>query len=177
MIVRCDLSGSTATLGTTFRVVAALAPRIESENPAVHACAARVRAGFCYFTAAHRMRRERSASVKLIVTLRDSSLGEKERQYALDRITHLQQYFERLTSAEVILSVEATRKHRMRAEFVVHANRGAILVAQAEDASMFAAIDHAHSEMKREVLRHKERLVDHHRARRAAAARRARGAA
>ncbi|MBL8696552.1 MAG: ribosome-associated translation inhibitor RaiA [Planctomycetes bacterium] len=115
--------------------------------------------------------------MKLIVTLRDSSLGEKERQYALDRITHLQQYFERLTSAEVILSVEATRKHRMRAEFVVHANRGAILVAQAEDASMFAAIDRAHSEMKREVLRHKERLVDHHRARRAAAARRARGAA
>jgi putative sigma-54 modulation protein len=105
--------------------------------------------------------------VKLIVTIRDSSIGEGAREYARERIQHLERYFERITSAEVILSVATSRKKSMLAEFVVHANRGAVLVARAEHQEINAAIDQAQSELKRELLRHKERLVDRHRARRA----------
>jgi ribosome hibernation promoting factor len=113
--------------------------------------------------------------VKLIVTLRDPSIGEDAREYARDRIQHLEHYFDRITSAEVILSVAATRKKSLRAEFVVHANRGAILVAHAEDQEIRAAIDRAQSELKRELLRHKERLTDRHRARRESEMRKHRG--
>jgi putative sigma-54 modulation protein len=109
--------------------------------------------------------------VKLIVTLRDPSIPDDARDYARDRMQHLEKYFERITSAEVILSVATTRKHSMRAEFVVHATRGAVLVAHAEAEEIRAAIDRAQSELKRELVRHKERLTDHHLARREKAAR------
>ncbi len=109
--------------------------------------------------------------MKIIVTLRDPSFTEADRDHAHARVEQLSHYFERLTSAEVILSVVANRKHRTRAEFVVHANRGAILVAQSDDENILAAIDRAQTEVKREILRHKERLVDRHRTRLASAIR------
>jgi ribosome hibernation promoting factor len=109
--------------------------------------------------------------MKMIVTLRDHSLGEDARDYARARLEHLRQYFDRITSAEAILSLEGNRTHRKRAELVVHANRGAVLVAQAEDTDVKAAIDLAYNEVKRELTRHKERLIDRHRARQRAARR------
>lgn len=109
--------------------------------------------------------------MKEIITLRDASLGEEAREYAKDRIEHLQHYFERITSAEVILSITTNHTNKKRAEFIIHANRGAVLVANAEDKEIRKAIDKAHAEVKRELLRHKERLTDHHRARRASEAR------
>ena len=70
--------------------------------------------------------------MKLLVTLRDDSIPEDARDYARERMQHLEKYFERITSAEVILSVVASRKHSFRAEFVAHATRGAILARRAE---------------------------------------------
>ncbi|HKD99669.1 MAG TPA: ribosome-associated translation inhibitor RaiA [Planctomycetota bacterium] len=104
--------------------------------------------------------------MKMIVTVRDTSLDEAARDYARARLNHLEQYFDRITSAEAILSLEGSHTHKTRAEFVVHANRGAILVAHASDVDIKAAIDVAYDEMKREITRHKERLIDRHRARR-----------
>lgn len=98
--------------------------------------------------------------MKLIVTLRHPALGESARDHARGRLERLEQYFERITSAEAILSVEAETK---RAEFVVHATRGAVLVAHGEDRDIRAAIDRAHNEMKRAITRHKERLIGRHR--------------
>lgn len=109
--------------------------------------------------------------MKLLVTLRDDAIPEDARDYARERMQHLEKYFERITSAEVILSVATSRKRSYRAEFVAHATRGAILVASAEASDIKAAIDRAQAEMKRELVRHKERLTDHHLARRDKAAR------
>lgn len=113
--------------------------------------------------------------MKLIVTLRHPSIGEEARDYARQRVEHLERYFERITSAEVILSVAAKRKPSFLAEFVLHATRGAVLVARAEEPEVHAAIDRAQAEAKRLLLRHKERLTDHKEARRATLARRNRG--
>jgi ribosomal subunit interface protein len=112
--------------------------------------------------------------VKLIVTLRDASIGEDVRSYARERAGRLQHYFERITSVEVILSETTNHTHRKRAEFIVHAPRAAALVAQAEDTEARAAIDRAQAEARRLVLRHKEMLTDHRRGRRESAKRRER---
>lgn len=109
--------------------------------------------------------------MKVMITVRDASLGDGAREYAKDKINNLERYFERITSAEVILSIATNHTNRKRAEFVIHANRGAVLVASAEDEEIRAAIDKAHAEVKREVLKHKERLTDYHRARRESEAR------
>ncbi|MBI3820291.1 MAG: ribosome-associated translation inhibitor RaiA [Planctomycetes bacterium] len=103
--------------------------------------------------------------MKVIITLRDASIEDEAREYAREKIDQLEHYFERITSVEVILSIATNHKNRKRAEFVIHANRGVILVASAESEEVKAAIDRAHAEVKRELLRHKERLTDHHKAR------------
>ncbi|MFN0207557.1 MAG: ribosome hibernation-promoting factor, HPF/YfiA family [Planctomycetota bacterium] len=110
--------------------------------------------------------------MKQIITLRDSSLGEEAREYARDRAEHLRHYFERITSIEIILSVTTNHTNLKRAEFILHPSRGAILVATAESEEIRTAIDRAHSEAKRELVKHKERLTDHHRERRDKARRR-----
>lgn len=112
--------------------------------------------------------------MKTMITLRDASLGEAARSHAEEKIQSLQRYFERITSVEVILGVETNHTKTKCAEFVVHANRGAVLVARAEDGDIRKATDRAYAEVKRELLRHKERLTDHHRARRASAERKTR---
>ena len=88
------------------------------------------------------------------VTVTDSM-----RNYVLEKMDRLERHSDNVTSIDVILSVE---KARQKAEATIHV-RGARLHADTEDNNMYAAIDLLTDKLDRQVLRHKEKLKDHHR--------------
>lgn len=81
------------------------------------------------------------------------------RGYATDKLGRVQRYFDHLTTMSVVLHVE---KKRHLAEATLHA-KGATLHADAEGLDMYAALDTLADKLDRQVLKHKEKVTDHHR--------------
>lgn len=81
--------------------------------------------------------------------------------YVESKLAKLERHFDHVTNAHVVLSVE---KVRQRAEATVHAS-GTNLFADAVDENMYAAIDALSDKLDRQIVKHKEKLTDHHRKR------------
>lgn len=82
------------------------------------------------------------------------------RDYALEKVGKIQRHFDHAITADVVLHVE---KKRFTAEANVRA-KGAIIHANAEGDDMYMAIDLLIDKLDRQVLRHKEKVTDQHRA-------------
>jgi len=82
------------------------------------------------------------------------------RAYVLNKLDRLERHFDHLTDVRVTLSVE---KLIQKAEATIHTG-GAHLFADAEDGDLYAAIDLLSDKLDRQILKHKEKLTDHHRA-------------
>jgi len=82
------------------------------------------------------------------------------RSYVSSKIERIERYFDHVTTTNVVLHVEKTRH---MAEATV-STRGATLHANAEADDMYAAIDALVDKLDRQVLRHKEKTANHHRA-------------
>ena len=83
------------------------------------------------------------------------------RDYVTDKIDRLERHFDHISNVHVILNVE---KLIQRAEATVHLS-GAEVFAESESEDMYAAIDQLIDKLDRQILKHKEKLVDrHHRA-------------
>ena len=80
------------------------------------------------------------------------------RSYVHEKFERLQRHFDHITNSYVILSVE---KERQKAEATVHVNRGN-LFAEVEHKDMYAAIDMLIDKLDRQLIKHKEKLTDHH---------------
>ncbi len=80
------------------------------------------------------------------------------RSYVHEKFERLQRHFDHITNSHVILSVE---KERQKAEATVHVNRGN-LFAEVEHKDMYAAIDMLIDKLDRQLIKHKEKLTDHH---------------
>ena len=80
------------------------------------------------------------------------------RDYASSKLSKLERHFDHVTEIHVVLSVE---KMRQRAEATVHL-AGNQLFADAVDEDMYAALDQLLDKLDRQVLKHKEKLRDHH---------------
>ncbi|MEK6772263.1 MAG: ribosome-associated translation inhibitor RaiA [Pseudomonadota bacterium] len=87
-------------------------------------------------------------------------ITEPLRDYVNEKIGRIQKHFDHVTNTNVVLHVE---KNRHRAEATIHA-KGAALHADAEGADMYAALDTLADKLDRQVLKHKEKTRDHHRA-------------
>ncbi|MAN52768.1 MULTISPECIES: ribosome hibernation-promoting factor, HPF/YfiA family [Marinimicrobium] len=72
----------------------------------------------------------------------------------LERLTH---HHDKITSTDVILSVE---KLEQKAEARVHVS-GKDLFADAVDQDMYAAIDQLTDKLDRQLIKHKEKLRSH----------------
>ena len=84
------------------------------------------------------------------------------RDYVVKRLKRLERHLDALTAAHVVLTVE---KLSHKAEATLHVSKGTVHAdAAAED--MYAAIDALADKLDRQVLRHKEKMTDHHRAER-----------
>jgi putative sigma-54 modulation protein len=80
------------------------------------------------------------------------------KSYTSEKLSKLERHFDHITNVHVVLSVE---KSRQRAEATIHAS-GAELFAEADSEDMYAAIDLLTDKLDRQVLKHKEKLVNRH---------------
>ena len=78
--------------------------------------------------------------------------------YIEEKLTRISRHFDQVIDIDVILSVN---KLDQKAEAKVHLS-GKDLFCESVDADMYAAIDGLADKLDRVVLKHKEKLVDHH---------------
>lgn len=96
--------------------------------------------------------------MNLSVTGHHVEVTDALKDYVEDKMNRLERHFDSVTDIHVILSVE---KLRQQAEATIDL-AGAKIHAQAEDEDMYAAIDGLIDKLDRQVLKHKEKLRDHH---------------
>ena len=78
--------------------------------------------------------------------------------YLQDKLAKVSRHFEQVMDVDIILSVD---KLDQKAEAKVHLS-GKDLFCESIDSDMYAAIDSLADKLDRAVLKHKEKLVDHH---------------
>ncbi|HJP37981.1 MAG: ribosome-associated translation inhibitor RaiA [Gammaproteobacteria bacterium] len=78
--------------------------------------------------------------------------------YVNNKISRIKRHFESVTSIDCILTVEKLR-HKAEAKVSV---TGGTLYAQAVEGDMYAAIDGLIDKLDRQIVKHKEKLTDHH---------------
>ena len=81
------------------------------------------------------------------------------RNYVHEKFERLERHFTHVIDAHVILTVEKLR-HKAEASMLVSGNK---LFADAVEEDMYAAIDGLVDKLDRQVVKHKEKLKDHHR--------------
>ena len=96
--------------------------------------------------------------MNLSVTGHHVDVTDAMKDYVSDKMDKLERHFDQVTDTHVILSVE---KLRQQAEATIDL-AGAKVHAEAESADMYAAIDALIDKLDRQVLKHKEKLRDHH---------------
>jgi putative sigma-54 modulation protein len=79
--------------------------------------------------------------------------------YVHNKMERLERHFDQVTDITVILSVE---KLSQKAEATVPVN-GNQIFANAEDQDMYAAIDALVDKLDRQIIKHKEKITNHHR--------------
>ena len=95
------------------------------------------------------------------VTGQQVEVTEPLRNYVADKIGRIQKHFDHMTTTNVVLHYEK-KKHRHAVEATIH-TKGASLHADCEGSDMYAAIDALADKLDRQVLKHKEKITDHHR--------------
>jgi len=80
------------------------------------------------------------------------------KDYLNNKLARLERHFESVTSINCILTVE---KLRHKAEAKVNVT-GSTLYADAVEDDMYAAIDGLVDKLDRQIVKHKEKLTDHH---------------
>jgi putative sigma-54 modulation protein len=88
------------------------------------------------------------------------SITEALRSYVADKMSRLERHFDHVTSIHVVLEVE---KERHIAEAAIHVPGKKDVFADSVHADMYAAIDMLVDKLDRQIIRHKEKLTDHHR--------------
>ena len=83
-------------------------------------------------------------------------LTDALRDYVTSKFARLERHFEHINNVQVILTVE---KLKQIAEAKLNVNGGE-LFANAEDESMYAAIDALVDKLDRQIVKHKEKLAN-----------------
>lgn len=91
-------------------------------------------------------------------TARTGDVTSNMKEKALEKLSRLSRYYERITWVDVVLDTEHEKK---TIEVSAGLTRGATLVGKAGGADMFEAIDLAVDKVSRQLLKHKEKLNDH----------------
>lgn len=96
--------------------------------------------------------------MQLTVTGHHIDVTPSLREYVDTKLGRLERHFDHMTDIHCVLTVE---KLLHRAEATIHI-AGGILHADAAEPDMYAAIDALADKLDRQVLKHKEKLTDHH---------------
>jgi putative sigma-54 modulation protein len=87
------------------------------------------------------------------------------REYVLTKLDRVTRHFDQVVDVSVLLSVEKQKEkeRRQRAEVTLHAKGKEIFVEHSHE-DLYAAIDQLMDKLDRQVLRHKDKLQNHHHA-------------
>lgn len=96
--------------------------------------------------------------MQLSVTGHHIEVTESLKNYVSSKIEKIERHFDLVSDVHCILKVE---KLRHTAEATLSVNGGKIF-ADCTDEDMYAAIDSLVDKLDRQVIKHKEKLVDHH---------------
>ena len=85
------------------------------------------------------------------------------RAYVLDKLERVMRHFDQVVDVNVLLTVENKREkdRRQKAEVTLHVKGRDIFVEQSHE-DLYAAIDQLMDKLDRQVVRHKDRVQDHH---------------
>jgi putative sigma-54 modulation protein len=98
--------------------------------------------------------------MQLNLTGQHVDITDSLRDHVNSKFEKLKRHFDHMTNVHVILSIE---KDRQKAEATVHAG-GAELFASDEGQNMYAAIDSLIAKLDRQIIKHKDKIKDHHQA-------------
>jgi putative sigma-54 modulation protein len=85
------------------------------------------------------------------------------REYVLTKLDRVTRHFDQVVDVNVLLTVEKLKEkeRRQKAEVTLHVKGRDIFVEQSHE-DLYAAIDQLMDKLDRQVVRHKDRLQDHH---------------
>ena len=83
------------------------------------------------------------------------------RSYVTSKLDRITRHFDQVVDVKVLLTVEKQKEKRQRAECNIHV-KGTDLFAECSHADLYAAVDELVDKMDRQVMRHKDRIQDHH---------------
>ena len=85
------------------------------------------------------------------------------RSYVTTKLDRIMRHFDQVVDVNVLLTVEKQKEkeRRQRAEVTLHVKGRDIFVESANE-DLYAAIDQLMDKLDRQVVRHKDKLQDHH---------------
>ena len=85
------------------------------------------------------------------------------RSYVTSKLDRISRHFDQVVDVKVLLSVEKQKEkeRRQRAECNIHV-KGSDLFAECSNQDLYAAVDELMDKLDRKVVRHKDKLKDHH---------------
>jgi putative sigma-54 modulation protein len=96
--------------------------------------------------------------MQLSITGHHLDITQALRSYVTEKLQKLERHYDHITNAHVVLRVD---KLRHRAEATIHIS-GAEVFAESDCDDLYAAIDKLTDRLDRQILKHKEKLVDRH---------------
>jgi putative sigma-54 modulation protein len=87
------------------------------------------------------------------------------RNYVTEKLDRITRHFDQVVDVKVLLSIEnqKEKERRQRAECNIHV-KGSDLFAESAHSDLYAAVDELVDKLDRQVVRHKDRIQDHHHA-------------
>jgi putative sigma-54 modulation protein len=105
----------------------------------------------------------RSAYMNLTISGHHLEVTPALREYVVNKLDRVTRHFDRVVDVNVLLTVEKLKEkeRRQKAEVTLRVKGRDIFVEQAH-ADLYAAIDRLMDKLDRQVVRHKDRVQDHH---------------
>ena len=85
------------------------------------------------------------------------------KEYVLTKLERVTRHFDQVVDVSVLLTVEnmKEKERRQKAEVTLHVKGRDIFVEQSHE-DLYAAIDQLMDKLDRQVMRHKDKVQDHH---------------
>lgn len=97
--------------------------------------------------------------MQINVTGQQMDITDPLRSYVTEKMERIEKHFDHVTTTNIVLRTEKNLSH---AEATINA-KGATIHANSENEDMYAAIDALIDKLDRQVIKHKEKMTDHHR--------------
>ena len=96
--------------------------------------------------------------MQLSISGRHIDVTDALKDYVTGKVTKLERHYDHITNIHVVLSVD---KLDQKAEATAHVS-GAELFADAVSEDLYAAVDMLVDKLDRQVIKHKEKLIERH---------------